>query len=851
MTYRSPMSLLALAVISTIATSATAQSSTAAPAAGATAKAKSDAEQIVVVGQRAAIRRALQAQENANNIISVISSDDIGALPDKNAAEALARMPGVSVQRDQGEGRYVTIRGLGPDLNSVTINGALIPAPELGRRGVALDVLPAGIVRSLEVSKTLTPDMDANSIGGTIEIKTLSAFDLKGSLLSATVGGSYDSLANKTSPGGNFVWADKFMNGMLGVAIGGSAEKREFASDNVESGGAAWNAGRLSGFELRDYLPTRTRKSASLNLDFRPTASSKYYLQSFYSDFSDDELRDRLTLSNVTGGSVGEGVATTGRLERRLRDRKYTQEITSVQAGTDQQFGDWKLHFSGARSQAGEDTPEQLNDGRFRGNANFVGVGFTDTMRPTLFAPATAYDPNNYSLNAIVFQQRTGKDTEQHLKSDITRAFSAFGTNTELKFGGKSSRREKTNDTNQWNYNSNNPLSPNFFGAGPTSMAGFVRPGELAFTLGRVGPALDPGLIRARAAGLPRDPARDLSASIINDWRMNEDINAAYAQWSGTFDRVWLLAGTRNERTKFEARGTRVSGSTTTPNTTSTSYSNWMPSVQTRIDIDPNTALRAAWTNSLVRASFAQLAPGVNLASATEASFGNPDLKPMRSENFDFGLERTFGEVGAISAYYFNKQIKDFTYQTNLAGTGPWAGFTTATGFANGEAARVSGVEVSYTRNLRELPAPFDGLMVGINATYVGSSAKLARFDRTANAVLSRSVTLPGQSDRIVNLMLGYEKDAVSTRLAVNSKSRYLLQTGADVLNSNQDVWVDSQTQLDLSFAYRFNKRMQVIVEGINLNKERYYTYQGITLYNAQYETYGATWNLKFKFDLN
>ena len=113
---------------------------------------------VVVSGQRASLRNAIAAQEKADNIISVISSDDIGGLPDKNAAEALARLPGVSVQRDQGEGRYITVRGLGPDLNAVTINGALVPSPEAGRRAVALDILPAGLIRTLEVSKTLLPE---------------------------------------------------------------------------------------------------------------------------------------------------------------------------------------------------------------------------------------------------------------------------------------------------------------------------------------------------------------------------------------------------------------------------------------------------------------------------------------------------------------------------------------------------------------------------------------------------------------------------------------------------------------------------------------------------------------------
>jgi TonB-dependent receptor len=839
---------LALAVASTLAFDALAQSAPATAAKDA-AKDAAATEKIVVIGQRAAIKRALRAQEESDNIVSVISSDDIGGLPDKNAAEALARMAGVSVQRDQGEGRYVTIRGLGPDLNTVTINGALIPAPELGRRGVALDVLPAGIVRSIEVTKTLRPDQDANSIGGTIEVKTLTAFDLPGRLLSASLGGTYDELIKETSPNGSFIYADRFMGGTFGVALGASAEKREFGSDNVETGGAAWTAGRLSGFELRDYLPKRERNSFSMNLDYRPQAGDAYYLKGFYSDFSDDEVRDRLTVSNISGGTAAEGQTFTSRIERRVRDRKYTQKIASVKGGLEKTFGDWKFDLSAAGSRASEDTPEQLNDGRFRGIANFTGLSFTDPRTPTLSGPATIFDPASYNLNAITLQQRNSKDTENHVRADLARKLSFMDAPTEIKFGVKSSRREKTNDTNQWAYNSNNPTSPNFFGAGPLSMTNFVQ-GPVDFSLGRIGPGLSPSLIRARVAGLSRDAARLVGESAINDWQMNEDINSGYLQTSMNFDRVNLLLGFRNERTKFEARGSQVSGTTITPTNTSRSYSNWLPNAQIRIDLDKETSLRAAWTNSVVRAAFGQLAPGVSLASPTEASFGNPTLNPMKSSNLDFGIERMLGDDGAMSAYVFTKRIKDFTYTTNVAGTGQWANFTTATTFANGEGADLAGVEVSFTRALRFLPAPFDGLIVGINATYVDADSKLTRFDRPTNSFQSRSVALPGQSARIVNVSLGYEKGPISTRLAANSKSRYLLQTGADILNSSQDVYVDTQVQLDFSFRYQLTKQIQLIAEGINLNREKYYTYQGSTPFNAQFERYGRTYTLGIKANL-
>jgi TonB-dependent receptor len=208
------------------------------------------------------------------------------------------------------------------------------------------------------------------------------------------------------------------------------------------------------------------------------------------------------------------------------------------------------------------------------------------------------------------------------------------------------------------------------------------------------------------------------------------------------------------------------------------------------------------------------------------------------------------GEDGVASFYYFTKDIRDFTYQTNLAGTGAFTGFTNATGFANGDGARVSGVEISYQHALKMLPGWMSGLIVGANVTYTSSTAKLSRFDRTANFVLSRNVALPGQSDRVANLMLGYESGPFSGRLALNSKSRYLLQTGSDILASSQDIWVDNQNQLDLSVKYQLTKSTQLVFEGLNLNREKYYTYQGTPIFNAQNEQYGRTYRVTIKANL-
>jgi hypothetical protein len=248
------------------------------------------------------------------------------------------------------------------------------------------------MIRSLEVTKTLTPDMDANSLGGTIEVKTLSAFDIPKKLLSVNGGAGYDQLSKQSNPFGSALWADRFMDGKLGVAMGFSSETRKFASDDVETGGG-WSAGKLTSVELRDYLPVRERNALSLNLDYRANKDQTLYSKTFWSAFSDSERRDRLGISNITGGSAAEDTPFNARAERNLRQRKYTRDIVSQVIGGTHAWDNWKLEGRLGLSSANEDQPEALNSVAFR--QNVTGLTFKDTMLPVITAPAgsSLYDP--------------------------------------------------------------------------------------------------------------------------------------------------------------------------------------------------------------------------------------------------------------------------------------------------------------------------------------------------------------------------------------------------------------------------------------------------------------------------
>jgi len=799
---------------------------------------------VVVTGQAMATDRALRDQQAADNIVSVVRSDGIGRLPDKNAAEALQRLPGVSIERDQGEGRYVRIRGLGPDLNAVTVNGSLVPSPERDRRAVMMDVLPSSLIRSLVVTKTLTPDQDANSLGGTIDVQTMSAFDHPGRFLSLDLGAGYETNTERTSPNAGIAWSDRFLDGKLGVAAGLSHEERQFGSDNVETGGA-WDGDALEEFERRDYRITRERSGGALNIEFKPADGTLYYARGLVSRFSDDEVRQAHVIEfdeAQTEGTLGEAEAV-----RELKARKETQTIRSLVLGTAQSLGDWKLDVALGASRSSEDTPLGIAAAMFEGNESFDGVGFRNGKRPVLVAPDAINSADAYSLSEIELESTRVKDREHNLRVDLARALQVGGRDVDIKFGAKASRRSKTSDQTTWKLED--------FGDAPFSLSdaqlglGAFNGGSVSYPWGAFGPAIDSGAVRNVYRGVDLGDFVDDEESTVNDFRIEEDINAAYLQAGADLAGWRALAGVRYEATRQRTEGTGVRDGEFEALDETHRRHQWLPGLHLRRDLDADTAVRAAWTNSVVRPTFGQIAPGF-VIDGDEAEFGNPALKPLRSSNLDLGIERRLGYAGVVSAYAFSKRIRDFVYQTDVAGApGAWEDFDEAITFANGDDARVHGIELAYSQALRQLPAPWNGLVLGANATFSTSKARISRFDGDTGAAQSRHIPLPSQSKQVLNLMLGYETPLVGVRLAANYKSRYLLEV-SDVLDATGDLYVDAQTQLDLSARYSLSRQVDLVFEAMNLNDSAYDVYTGSAGRNAQYETYGRTYRVNLKIAL-
>ena len=812
----------------------------------AEASATGATEHVEVVGQAVSLDKALKQQRSSDNIESVVHADGVAQLPDANVAEAVQRLPGISIERDQGEGRFVSVRGLGPDLNTVTINGTLVPSPESARRAVALDVLPSELVQSLSVIKTLTPDMDANSLGGTVDVRSLSAFDHDGLFYTTSTEAAYNKNSHQTSPKVSGAISDRFSLGdgidNFGVAAALSWNKRDFRSDNVETGGD-WDftdGARLNSFEQRIYDISRERTGGGLNFDYKPDDDTSLYLRTLYSRFKDSETRNSTAIEFADPQAEGEVGKT--KTKRKLKQREETQEIQSYVFGGERMMGLWTLSGQAGYSKSSEDSPGHIAGATFKGNSSIGDGGFYDTETPRPIIGQGFYDPTNFTLDKVDWEEQNTRDTEKNIRLDLARDYDVQGYASQVKFGGKVSRRNKDNDLNAWVYKDFADLG---YTDDQLNLDRFNK-GNLHYNLGQFGPGISGGAIKDLIGGLNPNDYYDEQESRANDFTMREDINSAYLMNTVDIDDWRFIAGMRYEGTEFEAKGTGVRDGVFEAQDTKRDYHHWLPGLHARYQLAKNTQLRAAWTNAVVRPTFGQLAPGFVIDDDV-AEFGNPNLKPLESSNFDLGIEHFMGQAGTVSAFLFYKDIKNFVYNTDLAGSGEWVDFTEAHSYANGDSAKLYGLELAYSQKFDWLPAPWNGVILGANTTFSRSRASIKGVDATTGASLKRDIDLPNQSNTVGNLMLGWEDEKLSLRLSANYKSDYLYEL-AGINDKAHDTHVDAQTFVDFSARYSLTKNLQVSFDAQNLTDQPYFVYSGNSRYNNQYEEYGPTYSVGLTF---
>lgn len=814
------------------------------------------ASDVIVVGQFANQASSLSRQRAADGVESVVTRDSIGQLPDQNVAESLRRLPGVNFLNDQGEGRFVSVRGLDPELNAASINGTRVPSPESDVRSVALDVIPSELIESIEVKKTLTPDLDADTIGASIEINTTSAFDRKKDLLSVKLEGSYNDYADALTPKASLDFSTRITDN-FGIAGGVSYYKRKFETDNVEASGWATTDDGVTYVEevqYRDYDVERERLGLTLNLDWRPSDTTKLYARGLYSRFADQEYRADLTFIMDEAPRSGDADNAffsdeDGRIEvrRGLKDRGEVQKIKSVTLGGETVQGPWRATYSAAWSEASELEDGSLDPTRFRARFDEDGVNvnfdYANPRRPLFTVSgntALFNDPETYGFNRV---ERTvlsdAMDREYTLRGDLSREFAGAAGTFTLQTGVKSRWRKKGYD-----------FELEYFGDfdGDYTLADVLGSQSYRFTdLGPIASHTGPrNFFESNRGSFELDPIENELGNASSDYSIKEDVLAGYVLGRWDSEQLRVVGGLRMERTYNEIRAflTETDGDevTVTPNRFERSYTDWLPSIAVRYEPARDLILRLGAYKSLVRPKLSNLAPRFLLNEDREAEFGNPDLTPYRAWNADIAAEWYFGKNSALTGGVFWKSIKDFVVEQRdfEPGTAYGIDYTEALTFVNGETAKVRGVELSYAQTFGFLPAPLDGLLLNANYTFTDATGTVFSG---GDATDPRNIPLPAASRNMFNVTLGYEKGPISLRAAGTYRDKYLDELGGA---ADEDRYVTDHFQLDLSAKFRVAPGVRLFADWINLTDAPYYAYQnfGGRQRLLQYEKYN--WTAKF-----
>lgn len=826
-----------------------------------------DAAVIVVTGQRAADRRALQVKKSALTLIEVLQANDVGKLPDQNVAEAVKRLPGISVANDQGEGRYVIIRGVDPKLANVTVNGQTQPAPEPESRQVKLDDIPSALIQSVQIVKALTPDLDANAIAGQVNIDTASAFDRNKPIFAsarAAVGWSH---INGKSPheedasiGGLFGPDRQF-----GVIVAANYSHRPIESWNFGSGGPIWTTlpgGQVvpSMLQVRDYNLVRERTGFVTNLDWRPSDTMKLYLRSTYSKFGDHETRDRLQIDAAKGvftpASATSGAFTKATDTAALRLRSEDDDTLSISGGGAFELPKGHLDVQAAYSRASKKDPIR-SEYQFKTSANIAG-SYDASSALFLFTPGPdAYDGTKYNFSSVNYDTRQAVETLKQIRADYRLPFEVMGEDSELKIGAKYIDRLKTNNRDILSYKAG---STAFTVAAGGQRSGAALTYDDRYT---VAPRLDYNALQAYVAAHPTALALDMPGSIgnslANDYRVTENIGAIYGMVTFKHGPWTVIPGVRVENTNgsYAAKSFNVATSTFTQNFNSFgkhSYTDVFPGVNVRYDYSRALVFRAAITTSIGRPDYNQLTPFVNLDTGGKTvALGNAGLKPLHSVNYDISAEYYLPSQGVISLGFFHKDITNPIYtqvRAGLAGES-FAGAAidpsySVTQFVNARKAVLTGVELNAQTQFGFLPGAFSGLGVAGNVTLVDAHAEgvPGRLDGSTNGT-----PLSFQSHTVATAQLFYEKYGFSARLAYSYRSHYLDTLGAykgfspaGVADpkSTDNITADNG-QLDAKASYAFSRQAMVFVEGANLNNVPWRRYVANPRYIIENEQYGYT----------
>jgi TonB-dependent receptor len=818
-------------------------------------------EVLVTAPRPSAEAAAVNQERSADNIVQVLPAEVIRSLPNANMADALGRLPSVTLERDEGEGKYVQIRGTEPRLTNTTIDGMNVPSPESGVRQIKFDAIPADIVEAVEINKTLQANMDGDGIGGSINLVTKTAQDR--AVLSISGIGGYTpidtgrGLTEETATIGRRFGPDK----RWGVLIGGSYDWNGRGIDDVEpvADVATFPNGSTArtfeSMDVRQYVYYRSRWALAGSTDYKLGAGSDIFVRGLYTDFKNYGDRTDYTLNDNTPniqllGSAG------GPPSFNTQDRRPDIAIGTLTIGGTHVLTSTWYRWEGSASRA-TDTNRAAGQANFDSTLSSSSCQFDPASTTDIYLPqwtpscyTEAYNTTNYTLNHIRIGYGRAVQVNLQGAASMGKRYHLGSHAATLEFGGKFRNAHKFDDTYETRLDPTSTLglsmfpsrltNNNYYGgsfpAGPNPHYQDV----IAFANSQ------PGLFTSTST-LGVDPA---------NYDLVEKVSAGYVM--NTLDltsRLRLVAGLRIEGTNLRTVSFDTTSNTLSDNA-SGSYVSILPSVSLRYGITSSTDLRLVYARGVSRPDPQDIAQAVTFTTTgspgslkNTATLGNPNLKAENADNFDILVDHYFSSFGKFSAGYFYKRLSDpivtQTFILNNFQPSPIApaGTYTVTQPINAGSAWITGFEAAYLQHFSFLPGPLAGIGLSANYGYTASQAK----------------GLPGRSDnpRLLrnapntwNVSPTYDRGRVSFRLGITSNEAniygYSYQDGTGGSDPTpgglkgpfSDIYFYSHLQVDAQVSVRMSHGLSLIAYGLNLNNEVFGFYQGSPQYMIQREYY-------------
>lgn len=790
-----------------------------------------EVEGLNVTGLRRGQVRSVQEKREALSIVDAVSADEIGKLPDLNVAESAQRIPGVTLRTDRGEGRFVSIRGTPPNRNNVTFNGQVV-ASAAGTRATALDLVPSEMVSSIEVSKAVTPDMDANALGGSVNVNTLTAFDREGRFVSASLNGMAhqlttdfggtrvpfrSSLTAGTRLGANDAW---------GIVLSGTASRRTFntavasPAEWVDVGGVAAPLEFVRVVEDNDRL----RYSANANLDFRPTPATQAYARLHLSKRDEQFTNSELIFAGDEDPVPAS--ATQGRLEGfeaqlDIPTTEIDEQLSAITLGLDQELGsDLTLELYGTHSRGARDRltyqpewgEEQAFSLSYDVSGDFEALSFDDL--------SAVANPDNYLFTEMDIEFEDLVENTYHVGADLRWDFRSGGGGGFLKAGGQFRLRDKDIDRNEDPWAAGNlPLTLTPFAMAPP---GPLQGGaELPLT-GDVDRFLDFfGQNSAAGQYFGLDPIESAEEEVEVDAIVTEDVYAGYVMGSMRVGDLSATGGVRVEATTTTSERYRFVNDDTFANAAislqeaENDYVDVLPSLHLVYRFNDELQVRGAWSNTIGRPDYDELAAFQDIefeevaAGVWEGGIeeGNPNLEPLRSMNVDVSLEYYPGPGSIFSVGGFYKRVSDPIYQfvvteRDILGSDFDIDIQEIAGFdsrffqevefaqlRNADEGSILGLEISFLQIFDFLPGRLSGLGLASNLAVMMSDVTVP--DRE-----DEELPFFDQSDLVVNVAPYYQYGPFELRAALNYQSEYLDAVAEDAFD---DIYGDERRTVDLS----------------------------------------------------